>query len=55
MDYTSKSETRRIPRSPKEQLIEFLQLIFVLLLFGGMVWAVINIQHYDGYYTDGTL
>jgi hypothetical protein len=55
MDYTSKSETRRIPRSIKEELIEVLQVLFMLLLFGGMVWAAINIQHYDGYYTDGTL
>jgi hypothetical protein len=55
MDYTSKSETRRIPRSIKEQLIEFLQLLFMLALFGGMIWAAISIQHYDGYYTDGTL
>jgi hypothetical protein len=54
MDYCE-SKTTCLERSPKEQLIEVIQLLFMLLLFGGMVWAVINIQHYDGYYTDGTL
>jgi flagellar biogenesis protein FliO len=39
----------------ESEVRDILQLIFVLLLFGGMAWAVINIQHYDGYYTDGTL
>jgi hypothetical protein len=55
MDYTSKSETRRIPRSIKEELIEILQVLFMVLMIGGMIWAAISIQHYDGYYTDGTL
>jgi hypothetical protein len=39
----------------KSELIDIFQLLFVLLLFGGIAWAVIEIQHYDGYYTDGTL
>jgi flagellar biogenesis protein FliO len=54
MEYSDRKRTCS-DRSAKQQLIEFMQLIFVLLLFGGMAWAVINIQHYDGYYTDGTL
>jgi hypothetical protein len=54
MDYCE-SKTTCCDRSAKEQLIEFLQLLFVLLVIGGMIWAAISIQHYDGYYTDGTL
>jgi hypothetical protein len=37
------------------QLRDILQLLFMLLVIGGMIWAAINIQHYDCYYTDGTL
>jgi hypothetical protein len=55
MDYTSKSTTRQLPRSAKTQLIEFLQLLLMLAVIGGWIWAVINIHHTDDYYTDGTL
>jgi hypothetical protein len=39
----------------ESELRDILQLLFMLLVIGGMIWAVISIQHYDGYYTDGTL
>jgi hypothetical protein len=34
---------------------DILQLLFMLAVIGGMIWAAIDVQHYDGYYTDGTL
>jgi hypothetical protein len=39
----------------KRQLTDFLQLLCMLALVAGMVWAVINIQHPVDYYTsEGT-
>jgi hypothetical protein len=39
----------------KSELIDILQFLCVLVLFTGMVWAVINIQHPSDYYTsEGT-
>jgi hypothetical protein len=39
----------------KRQLTDIFQLLFMLTLFAGIAWAVINIQHPEGYYTsEGT-
>lgn len=54
MEYSDRMRTCS-DRSAKTQLIEFLQLLLMLAVIGGMVWAAIDVQHYDGYYTDGTL
>jgi hypothetical protein len=39
----------------KSELIDIFQLLFILLVIGGMAWAVIEFQHPADYYTDGTL
>jgi hypothetical protein len=54
MEYSDRMRTCS-DRSAKTQLIEFLQLLLMLAVIGGGIWAVINIQHTEDYYTDGTL